>query len=230
MLVKIQNSVITKPFAVCLSFMLLFFTFQSQTAQAANPADFENGKLIRKQKVEVQAYLCNTNEHPVINELIAAGKDKELTEYVTLKAGTPVTLQTTQQISSQYAMAGQSIDFRVVYDVSVDGKVVIPAGSVAKGTVVNAQKPKMFGKPGIISIQVKSVQAADGQQISLSSNTQMREGDNKKALAWILFGVSLIILWPLIFVPFFLKGKNAEIPQGMNIDANTTTNVNIAIE
>ncbi len=214
-----HNLIKTNQIVIGLAFIFLLLYFQMQTVNAINFANIEDA--IYHKNVE--------EEHIIIDTLRTSIKINEGDNNITLRAGTAITLQTTQQISSQYLVAGQNIDFRVVYDVIADSEVVIPAGSIAKGTVVHAQKPKMFGKPGVISIKVNSVQAVDGQQIPLSSNVQMREGQNQKAIAWGIFVVSLFILWPLIFVPFFIKGKNAVIPQGLNMDASTTTNAQIEI-
>ncbi len=150
-------------------------------------------------------------------------------EAITLKAGTPITVSFIQNMSPETVSNGQSIDFRVAYDVKVNGKVVIAAGAMAKGMVTKAEKRKMFGKPALIEVQLKSVLAADDQLIPLTSMPMQRQGNDKKTIAWVCFGVSLLILWPLIFVPFLIKGDNVEVVTGTNMEATIaqTTQINL---
>src|SRR5690554_486436 len=69
---------------------------------------------------------------------------------VTLNAGTNIALETVSMIQSDLVSVGQTIDFRVKYDVKVNNQTVIPAGSIAKGQVMRAQKAKGIGKAGFL--------------------------------------------------------------------------------
>lgn len=149
---------------------------------------------------------------------------------VTLRAGTPIMVQLSQEISSKDVSAGQSISARVMTDVKVDGKIVITAGSPARGQVVSVTKPKGVGRPGSIGIMINSVQAIDGTQVQLSSINLSREGDDKKGLAWGL-GIGLCLLTGIGFiVMFFIKGDDGKIAAGSTFDANVATNVDIQVE
>jgi hypothetical protein len=146
-------------------------------------------------------------------------------EPVTIKlpAGTAVKLETTRIISTETLQAGQMIDLKVTADVLVDGKVVIPAGSIANGQVTRADKPKALGREGRIEIQIKSVKAIDGQDIPLSSGAIFKEGEDKQTLA-IVLGLLLCILCLLI------KGKDAIVPIGTPVAANVASNSEIEIK
>ena len=67
---------------------------------------------------------------------------------VTLKSGTPVALELISTIKSNKAKSGQMVDFRVINNVKAGNTIVIPAGSIAKGQVVEADKSGIFGQPG----------------------------------------------------------------------------------
>lgn len=142
---------------------------------------------------------------------------------IKLPAGTAVPLETTQMISSESLQVGQMVDLRVTSDVKVEGKVVIPAGSIAKGLVSRADKPKAIGKEGRIEIQIKSVKAVDGQDIPLSGGSLFKEGDNKQTLA-IVLGIFLCLLCLLI------KGKDAIIPIGTSLTSNVASNSEIEVK
>ena len=139
---------------------------------------------------------------------------------VVLKAGTNIPLETLSQITSQTVGVGQTIDFRVTRDVTAEGKVVIEAGSIAKGQVVRAKAPKGLGKPGFVEIKVTSVSAIDGQEVYLTGGNISEEGDDKSTIA-IVLGVFLCILF------LFKKGKDSVIPAGFGFNAQVATTVNI---
>jgi hypothetical protein len=128
-----------------------------------------------------------------------------------------------QMITSEFMQVGQTVDLKVTTDVKIDGQVVIPAGSIAKGLVSRASKPKALGKEGNIEIQVKSVKAIDGQEIPLSSNALYKEGEDKQTLA-ILLGLLVCILC------LFITGKNAVIPTGTSLTANVASNAEINVK
>lgn len=135
---------------------------------------------------------------------------------VQLPAGTTIPLETVSMINSQFAMPGQVIDFRVRYDVKADDQVVIPAGSIAKGQVVRSKPAKGLGQEGFVEIQIRSVTAVDGTEIYLTGGNVFQEGEDRQTLA-ILLGVLVCILF------LTMKGKNAEIPGGYEVNAITAT-------
>jgi hypothetical protein len=94
---------------------------------------------------------------------------------VTLRAGTAVSLTLNEAFSADQVAVGNTVDFMVRSDVTVNGKVVIAAGSIAEGWVKSV-KSKCDKKCkcsdshcSTITITVESVQAVDGQRINLRS-------------------------------------------------------------
>ncbi len=118
-------------------------------------------------------------------------RDKEV---IVLNAGTGVILETLSMIQSDLISVGQTIDFKVKYDVKVKDVVVIPAGSVARGQIMRAEKAKAIGKEGFVEIQIKSVTAADGQEVFLIGGNVYQEGDSKQTLS-IVLGVVVCIFF-----------------------------------
>lgn len=141
---------------------------------------------------------------------------------VILSTGTPVLLETTQLIQSDNLSVGQSIDLRVRFNVKAEGKVVIKAGSIAKGQVTRIQKARGLGRQGYAEIQIKTVQAVDGQMVPLTGGNIYNEGEDRQVLAWGL-GIFVCLLFLMI------KGKNAQIPSGTSVDANVAMDMDIAV-
>ncbi len=143
-------------------------------------------------------------------------------EKVILKAGTPLQLELVNIVDTKTIQPGQIVDFRVKFDIKANNKVVIPAGAIAKGQVVRADKAKGIGKPGEIQIEIKSVSAVDGSQVYLSNGTIYREGEDKQTLS-IVLGIFVCVLCLLI------KGKNAKIFPGSEFNVQVATNAEIEV-
>jgi hypothetical protein len=141
---------------------------------------------------------------------------------VVLNAGTSIALETVSVIQSDLVSVGQSIDFRVKYDVKVDGKTVVAAGSIAKGQVMRAQKAKGLGKEGLVEIQIKSVTAADGQEVFLTGGNVYNEGEDRQTLA-IVLGIFVCILF------LIMKGKNAQVAPGYQVTSSVASTMTIKI-
>lgn len=95
---------------------------------------------------------------------------------VTLSAGTLILLELTEKIESSNMTVGQLIKFKVRSNVSVDGKVSVRTGALAIGRV-KAISLSTYNNPEELHIEVTSVKAVDGQQISLDGDEQIIKGD-----------------------------------------------------
>jgi hypothetical protein len=142
---------------------------------------------------------------------------------VVLPSGTSIPLETISLISSGSLQPGQTIDLKVRADVKVGDKVLIAGGSIAKAQVTKVSVPKALGKEGIIELQVKSVQAVDGQTINLSSGSFGKEGQDRLGISLGL-GVFICLLFLL------MKGKNAEIAPGYQVEAIVATSTTINLK
>lgn len=152
------------------------------------------------------------------------------TAEVVLKSGTPILLEVCQQLDSKNNISQSSFDLRVKFDVKVDDKVIIRAGTIAKGQVVMAKKAKGCGKPGIIEIKAINVNTVDGQTVHLYSSSIKMEGKNKAALAWGLSVGGCLIISPLSFFFLLIKGEEGIILAATSVDAQATSNITIKVE
>ncbi|MEM9887822.1 MAG: hypothetical protein AAF849_18145 [Bacteroidota bacterium] len=91
------------------------------------------------------------------------------TETIYLGAGTPIALTVNEEINSELVEIGRVVELLVKSDVTVDGKVLIAAGTLAEGSVSEVSKlcrACAYSCPSI-SIKVENVQAVDGQRVYL---------------------------------------------------------------
>ncbi len=87
---------------------------------------------------------------------------------VTLPAATIIPLRMLESVGSNTHQRGASFQLAVIEDVLVDGQVVIPAGAIAQGEVIHANKSGIFGKPGELSVTSRFV-SVDERQVGLKS-------------------------------------------------------------
>jgi hypothetical protein len=80
-----------------------------------------------------------------------------------LPANSLVPLRMLETITSDTAQRGQRFRLEVTDDINVDNVVVIPAGSIAYGEVVDAAKARMMGKAGELSVSARFVKVGDRQ-------------------------------------------------------------------
>ena len=89
-------------------------------------------------------------------------------QIVILRAGNSVSLELAQEVEISSVYTGNTLDFMVRSNVTVNGIVVIAAGSIAEGRVSKVEK-SCDGKCYAISIIVNNVQSVDGQRVNLRS-------------------------------------------------------------
>ena len=85
----------------------------------------------------------------------------------TLNAGHEVRLLTASDIPFSAAGDGSRIDFVVAEDVKAGDRVVIAKGAPGFGSLIDAEKRKLFGRGGKVTVRLESVKAVDGQNIKL---------------------------------------------------------------
>lgn len=141
---------------------------------------------------------------------------------VVLKAGTVVPMELISTVNSKNARTGEMVKFRVTDNVVVDGKTIIEVGAVANGQIVRAKKSGLLGSEGDLFIAVKSVQAIDGTTIYLTNGDLMDEGSNKVVL-------SVVLTFCCLF-GFLIKGGNAEIPAGSQVQAMVMSNTTLSVD
>ena len=111
----------------------------------------------------------------------------------------------------------------VVNDIKKDGKVVIAAGTPVV-LDIEYSKHRGMGVPGTIAVKPVSTTDVNGQVVPLSGDTKNDTGKNKRGAAigcGVVFG---IILCPVGFLFFCIKGGNASIPAGTQMVAIGTLN------
>lgn len=131
---------------------------------------------------------------------------------VVLKDGTPLVLSTQEKMVSGEIPEGSRIKYTVERDVLDDkGRVLIKAGSTARGKVVKSEGSGFFGRSGALNISVDDVDAADGTLVPLRALRDDTADDQEAAV--IVGGVLLSVFF------VFMEGDDVTINPGTLITA-----------
>jgi hypothetical protein len=118
-----------------------------------------------------------------------------------LQDATPVKLRLNRNVSSADAHEGDSVDFEVLEDVAANGIVVIPKGSVAIGTVTEAQPKRRMGRAGKLEMVLDYVRLADTEKAAVRAVKDAKGGSHTVGMT-----VGIVATGLLFFpaAPFFL--------------------------
>jgi hypothetical protein len=137
----------------------------------------------------------------------------EVTNTLTIPANTSIILRMNEDLTTKGGQikVGHMFNLTVAYDVKVNGIVVIPAGTPAKGEVTMRTGKAVFGKSGKMEVELRSIDL-NGEMIPVTGKyRQEGEGNTLAAVGAVFLSA------PLLFV----TGKSATIPRGRELTAYT---------
>jgi LssY-like putative type I secretion system component LssY len=130
--------------------------------------------------------------------LVPFGSAQEMSSVparITIPDGTPVKLQLAESISSAHAHVGDDVSLTVVKDVSLEGLTVIPAGTIARGSITGIRGRRLLGIGGKVSLKVDALQLANGDQVELRGSKEVKGASRTRLM------IGAMIVTGLIFLP-----------------------------
>jgi hypothetical protein len=158
------------------------------------------------------------NQSPKATETPAAPASKPAMQGFGLEDGTPVKLRTARTISSADAHQGDTLDFEVLEDILVGGTLVVPKGSIAWGTVTEAQAKRRMGRGGKLDVNIDAVRLVDGEKVPLRAVKDVKGGGHQGAMTGAMVATG-IVFFPAAPLFLFMHGKDITIPKGTEITA-----------
>jgi len=145
-------------------------------------------------------------------------------EMVKIPGGTVLVLAFENALHPESAQVGEKVYLRVVTAVTVDGRTVIEGGARATAEVTHSQMKGAIGKPAVIGVMARAVEAVDGTMIPISGVKHV-EGENKQSEA-------LIITILCCILGLIIQGGEAELAAGTNMEVtiDATTSVEVSAE
>ncbi len=123
---------------------------------------------------------------------VAAIKEAIAPKPIVVPEGTELEVVLDESLSSKTATPGQSFDATVESPVEIEGKVVIPKGAHAKGTVKNAQAAGRFKGASLLELGLKSVEINDkNYDVSTSAPSFSHKGKGKRTAVAVGGGAGL---------------------------------------
>ncbi len=113
---------------------------------------------------------------------------------LTIPDGTPIKLQLAANVSSTHARVGDSLDFVVVQDVNVGGFTVIPAGTMARGSVTEVKGRRLLGIGGSVTLKLDCVELANGDWVGLRAGMRVKGQSRTKLMALGMIATGLFFL------------------------------------
>lgn len=130
--------------------------------------------------------------------------------------GTPIKLRTTENLSSHDAVKGETVNFEVMEDIYAGDVLVVKKGSVAIGTITEAQPKRRMGRQGKMDITIDYVRLLNGEKAQLRGTKGGSGGGHTGAMVGAMVATSIIV-WPAAPLFLFMHGKDINIPKGTPI-------------
>jgi hypothetical protein len=166
------------------------------------------------------ALILQTLLFPAIGLAKPANAPAQTARAATIKEGTPLLLSTQQRMVSGETPEGSTVLYKVERDViGPDGKVLIAAGSTARGKVMKSEGSGFFGRSGALNLSLETVDAVDGTLIPIRS---VRSSTGNDSEDMVIVGA---VLLSVFFV--FMEGDDVEIPAGTIVTAYVDRDANI---
>jgi PEGA domain-containing protein len=135
-----------------------------------------------------------------------------------LEDGTPIKMRINRTVSSGDAHVGDTIDFEVLQDISVNGTLVIPKGGLAFATVTEAQAKRRMARGGKLDINIDYVKLISSEKAALRAVKDLKGGGHTGAMVGGMVATS-IVFFPAAPFFLFMHGKDISIPKGTEITA-----------
>ena len=145
-----------------------------------------------------------------------------------LEDGTPVRLRLNRTISSADAHVGDTVDFEVVEDISVNGTLVIPKSGLAFATVTEAQSKRRMARGGKLDINIDYVKLVSSEKAALRAVKEVKGGGHTGAMTGGIVATS-IVFFPAAPFFLFMHGKDISIPKGTEITAYVSGDLKLDI-
>ncbi|WP_010162081.1 MULTISPECIES: hypothetical protein [unclassified Sphingomonas] len=135
--------------------------------------------------------------------------------------GTALHLTTRTELNTKERHAGDRFYLEVAEPLVYRGQVVIPAGAVAVGEVMRAERNGHFGKRGTIDVRLSYVQTPSGP-VRISGRTS-RNGTGQGLLS---IGGALVVSWPMMFI----HGTSGRLPADTPITAYLADDLRFTVQ
>jgi hypothetical protein len=128
---------------------------------------------------------------------------------VRVPAGTAVELEFVDTLNSKTNTTGQLFAVRLREPIVVDGQIVVPAGAIGGGEVIDASRAGMGGRAGKLILSGRFLEV-QGQRVRIRGLQSVLAGQDRSRTA-----VNTALLVPYVgFLGGFIQGGEIEVSSG----------------
>jgi hypothetical protein len=135
-----------------------------------------------------------------------------------LHDATPIRLRLNRNVTSADAKAGDTVDFEILDDLTIDGVLVIARGGTAIGTITEAEQKKRMARGGKLGFNIDYVRLLNGSKVALRAVKQGKGGGHTGAMTGAMVATA-VVFWPAAPFFLFMHGKDVTFPKGTEITA-----------
>jgi hypothetical protein len=139
------------------------------------------------------------------------------------RAGTVVQVELAQPVSTKHQRSGDTFAFRLAAPLIVDGRILLPAGTLGVGEVVTSAKPGLGGKSAKLVLAARYL-SLRRTQVPLQALQLSAAGKDNSTTAQAV-GLTGIAFAPLGFVGLAIRGGDVEFPAGTRATAKLASDM-----
>lgn len=125
-------------------------------------------------------------------------------------------------VNAKNLRVGDTIHFKVIDDVIVDGNLVFAKGEPGEGTVTKVKQAKNFGRDAEVIVEFEKVKAIDGTYVDTFVGDEAKKEMQNLAMAAGASIVGMALLGPIgVITGIFVNGKNVDLPAGTEVYIQT---------
>lgn len=137
------------------------------------------------------------------------------TAQTVIPKSTLVHIELLTEINSETSKVGDPVRYRIVDDVRVENRIVIPAGSEGLGQVIAVDQSGRLGQDGRVQVDFGAVRAMDSTQVRLQMAERATEQNKSLELAAGASLAGVVLLGPIgLAAGYFVRGRAHTVPAG----------------
>jgi hypothetical protein len=151
---------------------------------------------------------------------VSAQQSGAIPARLSIPDGTAVELRLAENVSSAHAHVGDRLPFVVVKDVSYGGFTVIPAGTLALGSVSGVKHKRFLGIGGNVALKLDSLELTNGDTVQLRAALAAKGHSRTKLMVAAMVATGIFFL-PATPIFLLTRGHDITVLKSTEIIAQT---------
>ena len=146
----------------------------------------------------------------------------------TVPARTPIEIEILETVNSKANRTGQNFQFRLAAPLTVDGHVVVPAGTPGVGEIVHAERARFGGRAGELILAARYLDF-QGSRIALRTLRFGAQAGRDSSGTINNVNLALAATIPaLSLIGFMIAGGEVNVPAGTRASAQIAAEIRLA--